>query len=436
MSALTGWGRFPVVEAEVRSGERLDRLTEDAILSRGLGRAYGDAALPPAPITGPVVRTPLADRFLAFDDRTGVLRAEAGVSLQHLMRTFLPRGWFTPVSPGTQYVTLGGMVASDIHGKNHHVHGTFGKHVQRLTLRVGTGDVITCSRDEHADLFYATLGGMGLTGHILEVEVALERLPSPWIHEESVRFDSLREVYTDLTDASADWPMTVSWVDTSARGDQLGRGIVMKGRWAEPDEAPSELPGYRRAPAVPDILPGWLMNRFSVRAMNAAYHWLHGAQPKQHVVGPEAFYYQLDLLREWNRGYGQNGFTQYQCVLPRDPSLAEDFLRLFQNVGGCSFVTVFKDCGPEGEGMLSFPKEGTTVALDIPMSARVPGMVRELNAFVIGHGGRVYLAKDAFTTADEFRRMYPRLDEFLAVRETYDPERRITSALGVRLMGW
>lgn len=436
MSELTGWGRYPSIETDLRTGERLDVLSRGAILSRGLGRAYGDAALPPATLSGPVVGTPHADRFLAFDPTSGILRAEAGVSLQHLMRTFLPRRWFSPVSPGTQYVTLGGMVASDIHGKNHHVHGTFGKFVRSLVVRVGNGEVITCTPEQHADLFWATIGGMGLTGHILEVEVQLERLPSPWIYEESTRFDSLRDVYTDLTGASAEWPMTVSWVDTSARGAKLGRGIVMKGRWAPADDVTAELPRWRKAPAVPDVLPSFLMNRFSVRTMNAAYHWLHGANKKTHHVGAEGFYYQLDMLRDWNRGYGRTGFTQYQCVMPRDPSLAEDFIRLFQNLGGCSFVTVFKDCGAEGEGLLSFPKSGTTVALDIPMSSSVPRLVRELNAFVIDHGGRVYLAKDAFTTADEFARMYPRLDDFMAVRERYDPDHRITSALGVRLMGW
>lgn len=436
MSALTGWGRYPVVEAELVSGEHLDVLTEEAVLSRGLGRAYGDAALPPAASGRPVVRTPLADRFIAFDPTTGILRAEAGVSLQTLMRTFLPQNFFTPVSPGTQYVTLGGMVASDIHGKNHHVAGTFGRYVRSLTLRVGTGDIVTCSRDQHADLFWATIGGMGLTGHILEVEVQLEALPSPWIYEETERHDSLADVFTQLNAASDDWPMTVSWVDTSARGAQLGRGIVMRGRWAEVGEAPLMYAPWRRAPAVPDMLPSFLMNPFTVKWMNAAYHWLHGANEKRHVVKPEAFYYQLDMLREWNRGYGRKGFTQYQCVMPRDRALYEDFLRLFQNLGGCSFVTVFKDCGEQGDGMLSFPKEGTSLAVDIPMSDAVPRMIREMNAFVLDHGGRVYLAKDAFTTADELARMYPRLEEFLAVREKYDPQRRISSALSVRTMGW
>ncbi|MCB9673177.1 MAG: FAD-binding oxidoreductase [Alphaproteobacteria bacterium] len=436
MSSLTGWGRYPVIEGEAVAGERLLPLTEGAVLSRGLGRAYGDAALPPAHVGRRVVRTPLADRVLAFDEGTGLLRAEAGLSLGEILHVFGPRRWFSPVSTGTQYVTLGGMVASDVHGKNHHVAGTFGAHVRSLRLRIGTGDVVDCSPTVLPDLFWATVGGMGLTGHILEVEVQLARLPTPWIYEETERFGSLREVFDHLVASSHAWPMTVSWVDTSVRGGALGRGILNRGRWAEPGEAPRVPPQWRRAPAVPDVFPGFVMNPFTVRWMNAGYYAIHGAAGKRHVINPEGFFYQLDLLREWNRGYGKKGFTQYQCVLPKDPALYEDFLRLFQNLGGCSFVTVFKDCGNEGEGLLSFPKYGTTLAVDIPMSSRVPGMVRELNAFVIDHGGRVYLAKDAFTTGPELRAMYPKLDTFLEVRERYDPDRRISSALGVRLFGW
>ncbi len=436
MSALHGWGRYPVIEGELRASERLEPLTAEAVLSRGLGRAYGDAALPPARALRHVAHTPLADRILAFDPTTGLLRAEAGLSLGQIARTFAPRGWFSPVSTGTQHVTLGGMVASDVHGKNHHVAGTFGAHVRELKMRVGTGDIVTCSREHHPDLFRATLGGMGLTGHILEVEVALERIPSPWIVEETSRFGSLREVFEGLCDASAHWPMTVSWVDTSVRGPALGRGILNRGRWAEPDEAPPHAPRWRHPPTVPDLVPDFVMNGTTIRWMNALYYAVHGDGTKRHVVHPEAFFYILDRLQDWNRGYGSRGFTQYQCVLPKDAAIYEDFLRLFQNLGGSSFVTVFKDCGAEGEGLLSFPTYGTTLAVDIPLNPTVPRMIRELNAFVIAHGGRVYLAKDAFTTAEEIRAMYPRLDTFLAIREAYDPERRISSALAVRLFGW
>lgn len=431
---LTGWGRYPRVDGSLVAGEDLVRLSRRAALSRGLGRAYGDAALPAD--GGRVLHTVLGDRFLDFDAETGVLRAEAGLSQSTLMRTLLQHNWFTPVSPGTQYVTLGGMVASDIHGKNHHVHGTFGNFVRGLTLRLGTGDVVRVTPDSDAPLFWATLGGMGLTGHILEVEVALEKLASPYIYEESERFGSLREAFVALNEAGEKWPMTVCWIDTSATGAKMGRGILNRGRWATADEAPTAAPRLGTSPAVPDVFPNGVMNPFTVRALNTVWYWLHGAGSKKHVLSPDKFYYQLDLLREWNRGYGRRGFTQYQCVMPRDPDLYEAFLRRFQALGGCSFITVLKDTGPQGPGMLSFPQEGTTVAVDIPLNDGVPKLIHELNAMVIANGGRIYLAKDAFTTPEELRAMYPRIDEFLAVRERVDPQRTLTSALSQRLFGF
>jgi len=432
---LSGWGRVPVVEAPVRAGEDLLRAARDTVLSRGLGRAYGDAALP---LGGPVALTTHADRIISFDPDTGVLHAEAGLSLSQLMRSFLPNRWFTPVSPGTQYVTLGGMVASDIHGKNHHVHGTFGSFVRALHMAVPDGEDgalrrVRCTPESSSDLFWATIGGMGLTGHILEVEVELERLPSPWIYEETSRHGSLEEVFGVLKEESAVWPMTVAWIDTSSRGAAMGRGIVMRGRWAEADEAPKEPPSWRNAPEVPPVFPSGVMNRMSVKALNTAWYLKHGGSTVKHVVGPEAFYYQLDMLTQWNRGYGARGFTQYQCVMPSDLEAYRTLLTRFQDLGGCSFVTVFKDCGPQGEGLLSFPKEGTSLAVDIPMGPHVPKLVDELNAMVVDHGGRIYLAKDAFTSAEHFRAMYPRLDGFLAVKRRYDPGGRISSVLAERL---
>lgn len=439
MSELMGWGRYPVVEAPVVASEDLARGARGAILARGLGRAYGDAALPPLGCGRPVLTSTLADRILAFDESTGRLRAEAGLSLSTLARLFLPRGWFTPVSPGTQFVTLGGMVASDIHGKNHHTNGTFGAHVTALRMRTGDGEVREVSRAEHPDLFRATLGGMGLTGVILEVEVTLIRPPTTWLFEEVQRHGSLGEVFHSLQAASAAWPMTVAWVDTTARGAARGRGIIMAGRWATPTEAPSPTaPLWPGGFPVPDVFPSGVMNHASITALNTAWYAKAPARVIQHVVPPHTFFWQLDLATDWNRGYGRRGFLQYQCVMPAELSVYERFLDRFQALGGASFVTVFKDCGEEGEGLISFPKRGTTLAVDVPIRspewARV--FVRELNAFVLDHGGRVYLAKDAFTTRAEFERMYPRAGAFAEVRRRYDPAGTMQSAQSVRLFGW
>lgn len=432
---LTGWGRYPAIEACTIRGEDLVRLSAGAQLSRGLGRAYGDSALPPSGSGQPVLITPLSDRILSFDETRGVLRAEAGLSLGTLSDVFLPRGWFTPVSTGTRHVTLGGMVASDVHGKNHHVAGCFGRHVRALRIRTGDGEVREIGPEREPELFHATTGGMGLTGHVLEVEVALERVPSPWIYEETERRPNLEAVIEGLAEARETWPMTVAWIDTSARGATMGRGIVMRGRWATKAEAPAGPPRVGRGIRVPFDFPSGLVNPFTIKLLNAAFYRKHPSRMRTHVVSPEVFFWQLDALDEWNRGFGRRGFTQVQCVLPSSAELYREVLQLFQAMGGCSFVTVFKDCGEAGEGMLSFPQRGTTLAVDIPM--RKDGGTHRLCAamidMVVANGGRVYLAKDAFATPEQFRAMYPRLEEWNEIRRRFDPEGRLRSAQGQRL---
>lgn len=432
---ISGWGLHPIAQARVKRSEKLEPLSRGAVLARGLGRAYGDAALPAEGVRRTVAGTTLADRILSFDPDTGILRAEAGLSLRAVISVFMKRGWFTPVSPGTQHVTLGGMVASDIHGKNHHVDGCFGAHVTGLRLRTGQGEVVDASPTERSDLFWATVGGMGLTGHILEVSVRLKRIASPWIYEESQRYNHLREVFHHLQEASRDWPMTVAWIDTSARGAKLGRGIVMAGRWATPDEAPAHAPEPKGAVPFPVTLPSGCMNPKTIALANQAFYLKHPRNRVKHVVHPSSFFHQLDAVDGWNRAYGRAGFTQYQCVMPSDIDVYEELLRRFQQLGGCSFVTVFKDCGAQGQGHLSFPKPGTSIALDIPIARHTPRLIHELNALVLDHGGRVYLAKDAFSSARDFQKMYPRFDEWMAIRKAHDPKGRIHSALSRRLMG-
>lgn len=431
---LEGWGRYPRITGQIDDADDLRAASRDAQLSRGLGRAYSDAALPPEGSTRRVVVTPRADRILSFDESTGVLRAEAGLSLSTIRNVFLSRGFFSPVSTGTRHVTLGGMVASDVHGKNHHVAGCFGRHVRALLIRTGDGRVLEATPTQHEDLFHAAQGGMGLLGHVLEVEVTLERLPSPWIYEESERFGSLAAVIDALREASAAWPMTVAWVDTSAKGGKAGRGIVQRGRWATPDEAPKAPPKVKGAITFPFQLPSGLVGPLTIGMMNTVWYTRHGSRSHKRIVHPESFYWPLDGIGAWNIAYGKKGFTQYSCVLP-DGSLYAELLAIFRKHGGSSFVTVFKDCGGEGTGQLSFPKKGTSIALDIPLGNldQIRKLCHEMNAYVIANGGRIYLAKDAFTTPDDFARMYPRLEEWKAVRRKYDPEGRIDSAQARRL---
>jgi FAD/FMN-containing dehydrogenase len=294
--------------------------------------------------------------------------------------------------------------------------------------------VLECNRQENSDLFFATLGGMGLTGHVLEVEVTLARIESPWIYEESERWESLEDVFAGLRSASATWPMTVAWIDTSSHGGKMGRGIVMRGRWATAAEAPPESPRPNPQVRVPFDFPSGLVNPATIGVMNRLWHMKHPSRLVKRMVRPESFFWILDSVNEWNRVFGRRGFMQYQCVLPSDASVFRGFLQRFQALGACSFVTVLKDCGEEGEGLLSFPKLGSTIAVDIPLASHEHGLrvTADFNDYVLGHGGRIYLAKDAFTTREHLAAMYPRLPEFQAIRQKYDPERRLRSALGVR----
>ncbi len=432
---LAGWGRLAAPGREVVS-EDLEQITRGVPLSRGLGRSYGDSSLPP-PGRPQVVGTRLADRILGFDPETGVLEAEAGLSLGELNRIFLPRGFSSPVMTGTQYVTLGGMVAADVHGKNHHVDGTFGEHVVGLRMRLGDGRLVDCSADEHGDLFAATLGGMGLTGHILEVKVRLQRVPSPWIWAETERIGDLDGFLAGLKQAAADWPLTMGWIDCLTRGRHMGRGILYRGRWATPDEAPDAPPPPKKRLAVPIDFPSWALNSLSVRIFNFLYYHKHQPRLRRGIVHPESFFHPLDKIRDWNRIYGRRGFTQYQCVIPEAAGAAgvRRFLELLTGIGAASFLCVIKDCGAEGRGMLSFPRPGTSIALDIPVRDDIQGIVDRLDECLIGLGGRIYLAKDAFTTAAHYRRMEPRLDAWLEARRRWDPEGRLKSAQSVRILG-
>ncbi|MBK6940096.1 MAG: FAD-binding oxidoreductase [Planctomycetes bacterium] len=407
-----------------------------AVLTRGLGRSYGDASLPPAS-RPEVMSTRAADRILAFDPSTGVLRAEAGLSLRSVNAVFMRRGWFPPVTPGTQYVTLGGMVAADVHGKNHHVDGGFGEHVSRVLLRTGDGHVVECSRQSNPSLFAATLGGMGLTGHILEVEFALRPIPSPWIQHETLRIPDLGAFLEQLSASAAHWPFTVGWIDCLKRGAAMGRGVLIRGRFADASRAPRSSPPEISRLRVPFDAPNVVMRDGVMRTLNAVYYATRGLRPAAGIEHPEKFFYPLDALLDWNRLYGRRGFTQYQCVVPRaaGPDGVERMLRVLTDRGGSSFLCVIKDCGAEGLGTLSFPMPGISIAADLPVRPQTQALVDALNETLIALGGRVYLAKDSFTRAEHFRAMEPRLPRFLAERARWDRERRIRSALSVRLMG-
>lgn len=432
---IAGWGRVAVPGSE-RWSEDLAGSSRNAHLLRGLGRSYGDSSLPAAG-DPPVLATTLADRLLGLSD-DGVLVAEAGLSLHALHRLSLQRGWFMPVTPGTQFVTLGGMVASDVHGKNHHVAGTIGRHLRALTMRVADGRVLRCSPHEHSDLFWATVGGMGLTGAMLQVELQLERVPSPWIVQRATRHPDLASLVAALVEGSRRWPMTVAWIDCLRQGPTMGRGILYEGRWATAAEAAPRAPRWRdRRLQVPVEAPAWALAPWSVRAFNFAYYGKQWRSPDERLVHPETFFYPLDFLDDWNLGYGPRGLTQHQAVIPREAGLAgvAALVRALTAFSAASFLCVLKDCGEEGQGLLSFPRPGISVAVDLPVRSDTPAVIAGLNRVVRDFGGRIYLTKDQFTSAEDFRAMEPRLPAFLEVRRRWDPDLRFRSAQSVRLFG-
>jgi decaprenylphospho-beta-D-ribofuranose 2-oxidase len=437
METISGWGRIGAPGRQKLS-EDLERLTDGAVLCRGLGRSYGDSAIPPAG-SPEVATTVLADRILSFDRGTGLMRAEAGVSIEQLNRRLLPLGFFVPVTPGTQFVTMGGAVAADVHGKSHHVDGCFGEHVTRLKMRLADGRVVTAEPDgENHDLFWATVGGMGLTGHILEVDVKMREVRSPWIWQETKRVDDIDAYVEALKDAAGKFPMTMGWIDCLSRGANMGRGILMAGRWAEPGEAPKRYPRPLPRITMPLELPSFVLNKLTISAFNFGFYWKHLPREKKGITHWETFFYPLDMIREWNRMYGKRGFTQYQCVLPDSAGrgAARRMLELLTSRGGASFLCVIKDCGPQNRGLMSFPMKGISIALDIAVRDDTQSLVDALNEKVLEEGGRIYLAKDQFTRPEHFREMERgRLPAFLEARAKWDPKRRIRSAQSVRLLG-
>lgn len=432
---IANWGLYPVREAALHRPrqEQLNRLLDEHnLIARGMGRSYGDASLAPH-----ILSTLPWDRLLAFDEARGILQCEAGVRFDTLIDVFLPRGWFLPVTPGTKFITVGGALAADIHGKNHHVAGSFADHVVSVDLLLPDGEIAHCNHEENADLFHATAGGMGLTGFILCVRFRLQRVPSAFIARQTLRARNLGEL-TALCEAHCDATYSVAWLDCLQRGKQLGRGALFLGEHAAnlPKRlapAPYRLP-KKRPKTVPFFLPSLVLNRYSVKLFNSAYYAAKPSKPRQDLVDLDTFFYPLDSIHHWNRIYGRRGFVQYQCVLPASTGKAalHSLLDRIAATGSGSFLAVLKLFGP-GREWLSFPMAGYTLALDFPATARVFRLLDELDRDVVAAGGRLYLAKDARMQPDTLRAGYPDLTRFLELKQRIDPHNRLASDLSRRL---
>jgi len=394
---LESWGRYPkATPAKVtRLTDRNAPLPQSDLpmLVFGNGRSYGDVCLNDG---GHLLLGRGLDRFIAFDAEQGILRAEAGVLLSEILDLIVPQGWFLPVTPGTRFVTLGGAVANDVHGKNHHRAGTFGHHVRAFELVRSDGSRRLCSPTENPDWFAATIGGLGLTGLITWVEIQLRAIEGPWIQAESRRFANLSEFFALSAAADREHEFTVAWVDCAASGKHLGRGILLSGDFAPAAAGSGQRPKAHGLLNVPFTPPVSLINSFSLKVFNALY----SRKPEGNFLTHyETFFYPLDAIGHWNRIYGPKGFLQYQCVLPpevAEPALSELLARI-ANSGQGSFLAVLKRFGEKpAVGMLSFPRPGVTIALDFPMLGnRTLGLLDELDGVVAEAGGALYPAKDA-----------------------------------------
>lgn len=430
LTKIYGWGRYPQQDAYLHAPTSCESLEltvkqQNSVLARGMGRSYGDSAN-----ALNVFQTTYINHFIEFNKATGRLTAEAGITLRDILEVIVPGGWFLPVTPGTSYVTLGGAIASDVHGKNHHIAGTFGQHVKSLRILLGTGEVVTTSPQHHADLFHATCGGMGLTGIIVSATIQLLPIRSSLISQKTIKADCI-EAACEAFESNSDATYSVAWIDCLSKGKSLGRSVIMLGEHAE--QGGLEIDTQQKV-SVPFSTPSALLNRLTMKAFNTFY-WYKSKHNLSQTVALVPYFYPLDAVGKWNRLYGKKGFVQFQCVLPKNDGVANmrKLLTEISRSGEGSFLAVLKQFGTGNENLLSFPMEGYTLALDFKASETAIKTVKKLEDMVVYMGGRLYLTKDAVMQESTFKATYSNWESFEAVREHYGAIGKFSSAQSKRL---
>ncbi|MES1159944.1 MAG: FAD-binding oxidoreductase [Bacteroidota bacterium] len=436
---IANWGNYPVTESDESNFSYLEEmrqyvLTTDSFIPRGNGRCYGDASLATNTLT-----TTRFDKILSFDIPHGIFECQSGITLDQILEVIVPNGWFLPVTPGTKFITVGGAVASDVHGKNHHVDGCFSHHVEEMDILLADGSLATCGPDLLPDLYEATCGGMGLTGVITRVKFHLKKIETSYIRQKQIKAANLEELLR-LFEEYKDYTYSVAWIDCLRKGKAFGRSILMLGEHAKPADLseqqkkePLRLPKKRQF-VFPFTLPSWVLNIFTVKAFNSLYYRKNLKREINNVVNYEPFFYPLDVILHWNRGYGKKGFIQYQFVLPKEniEGLVE-ILNRINDKGLGSFLAVFKLFGKQ-ESLIGFPMEGYTLALDFPVRPGLFEFLDELDKLVLRYGGRIYLSKDARMKPDILQAGYKELPRFQSILRKYDPEGKIRSIQSDRLL--
>jgi decaprenylphospho-beta-D-ribofuranose 2-oxidase len=435
---IANWGNYPVMETDEKSFSYSEQLAEvllqaDSVIARGNGRCYGDASLEKN-----TVSTLRFDKILSFDSVNGIFECQSGITLDKVLEVIVPKGWFLPVTPGTKFITVGGAVASDVHGKNHHVDGSFSAHVQKMDVLLASGETITCSPNLNNDLFWATCGGMGLTGVITTVKFDLKKIETSYIMQKQLKAENLDEIL-QLFDQYKHYTYSVAWIDCLKKGKDFGRSILMLGEHAkledldaERKKTPLQLPKKKQV-TFPFNLPSFVLNQFTVKAFNFFYYGKNLKKEINNIVSYEPFFYPLDAILHWNRGYGKKGFVQYQFVLPLESRQGLiEILKKISDEGLGSFLAVLKVFGQQ-DGLISFPKEGYTLALDFPVRNGLFNFLEELDNIVLKYDGRIYLSKDARMNPDIFWRSYSNAGKFLGIVKKYNPHFRINSVQARRL---
>lgn len=436
---IANWGNYPVIESDEKLfsyTEELDKLVAQpkSYIARGNGRCYGDASL-----ADNTISTLKYDKVLSFDTEKGLLEVQSGITLDQVLDIIVPKGWFLPVTPGTKYITIGGAIASDVHGKNHHVDGAFSHHVIEMDVLLANGETLTCSPTENTDLFEATCGGMGLTGIIERVIFDLKKIETSFIKQKQVKAENLEEIL-QLFDKYAHYTYSVAWIDCLKKGKNFGRSILILGEHAKIEDLndkqkndPLQLPKKKQI-TFPFNLPSWVLNTFTVKAFNFLYYGKNFKKEINNVVSYEPFFYPLDAILHWNRGYGKPGFIQYQFVLPLEAKQGLiDILNRISDEGIGSFLAVLKVFGKQ-ESLISFPTEGYTLALDIPVRKGLFEFLDELDQIVLKYGGRLYMSKDARMKPEILEAGYPHLDRFKALIRKFNPDFKFRSHQSDRLL--
>lgn len=408
LQKVRNWGNFPEVEKEVRSFDSYKSIREfiknrTQIIARGNGRCYGDAAL-----AEHIFSTKKLNKFISFDHVNGVLEAESGVLLSEILEISVPQSYFLSVTPGTKFITLGGAIAANIHGKNHHLEGSFCDFVLEFKLMNGQGEVLNCSRTENVDIFWSSFGAMGLTGIILSAKIQLKKIQTAYISQESIKAENLDEI-CQLFEESKNWTYTVAWIDCLQRGKHLGRSIIMRGEHSKISDLPKKLAEKplqiteKWMPNIPFFFPNFVLNSFTVKIFNYFFYAKQRTKFLKNIVDYDTFFYPLDAIGNWNRIYGKKGFIQYQMVIPKKSGKEglKEILETISKSGNGSFLAVLKLFG-EGNSAAynSFPIEGYTLALDFKVNKKLPKLVAQLDEIVEKFGGRIYLAKDSMSASN------------------------------------